>query len=340
MDQPGAERKLAAILAADVVGYSRLMQMDDQGTLASLTACRALFSEKVAGHGGRIVNAPGDSILAEFASVVKAVECALEVQRAIADRNAPLAENQRMLFRIGVNLGDVLVDAAGIYGDGVNIAARLESLATPGGICVSRTVHDHVKNRSGLGFEDLGDLMVKNIAEPVRVFRILPEARAGETVRQGGEPMMALPDKPSIAVLPFANMSGDPEQEYFTDGVTEDIITELSRFHSLFVIARNSSFTYKGKATDVRTVARELGVRYVLAGSIRRSGNQIRVTAQADRRADRQSHLGRALRPRARRHLRGAGGGDAGDRCGHCTAHLRRGTRQGAPPSAGKSERL
>ena len=247
-----------------------------------LTACRALFSEKVAGQGGgRVVNAPGDSILAEFASVVKAVECALEIQRAIADRNAPLPENQRMRFRIGVNLGDVLVDAAGIYGDGVvNIAARLESLANTG-----RHLRIEAGARPGeksvrLSFEDLGDLTVKNIAEPVRVFRIMLEAGTAKTKPAVGEIDLSLPDKPSIAVLPFINMSGDPEQEYFTDGVTEDIITELSRFHSLFVIARNSTFTYKGKATDVRTVARELGVRFVLEGSIRRAGDRIRVTAQ------------------------------------------------------------
>jgi adenylate cyclase len=279
-DHSGPERRLAAILAADVVGYSRLMHADDQATLTTLSERRALFSEKVVFHGGRIVNAPGDSILAEFPSAVKAVECAVELQRSLAGQNTALPENRRMQFRIGVNLGDVLVDAGGVYGDGVNIAARLESLATPGGICISKAVYEQVKNRLRLAIDDLGDQQVKNIAEPLRVLRILPDMRAVESPRKGCEPELTLADKPSIAVLPFVNMSGDPEQEYFADGVTEDIITELSRFHSLFVIARNSTFTYKGKAVDVRTVSKELGVRYVLEGSIRRAGSRLRVTGQ------------------------------------------------------------
>lgn len=279
VERPGAERKLAAILAADVVGYSRLMQADDQATLQALTERRALFAERVTGHGGRIVNAPGDSILAEFGSVVNAVQCALDIQRALAESNAGLAEPWRMQFRIGVNLGDVLVDAAGIYGDGVNIAARLESLAAPGGICISRSVHDQVKNRLALEFEDLGELQVKNIAEPVRVFRVVLKASV-DAAGAIGKPTLALPDKPSLAVLPFTNLSGDPEQEYFADGVVDDIISALSRVRAFFVIARNSSFTYKGKSVDIKQVGRELGVRYVLEGSIRKAGDRVRIVGQ------------------------------------------------------------
>lgn len=226
------------------------------------------------------MNAPGDSILAEFASSVRAVDCAVELQRALAEQGSALRQGRRMRFRIGVNLGAMLVDAGGIYGDGVNIAARLESLASPGGICVSKPVYDQVRNRPELHFADLGERPVKNIAEPLRVFRVLLEPAGAESGQPRSEPELALPDKPSIAVLAFENMSGDPAQEYFTDGLTEDIITELSRFRSLFVIARNGSFTYKRKAVDVRAVARELGVRYVLEGSIRRAGNRVRVTGQ------------------------------------------------------------
>jgi adenylate cyclase len=280
MDRSGVERKLAAILAADVVGYSRLMQQDDQATLQALNERRALFSERVTGHGGRIVNAPGDSILSEFASVANAVECALDIQRALAKRNAELPEHRRMQFRIGINVGDVLVDAAGIYGDGVNIAARLESLSAPGGICVSKLVRDQVKHRFTLDFEDLGEQTVKNIAEPVRVFRILLEARAAVVVPPASEAALTLPDKPSIAVLPFTNMSGDAEQEYFSDGATEDIITELSHFRELFVIARNSSFVFKGQSIDIVDVAKKLGVQYVLEGSVRKVGKRVRITAQ------------------------------------------------------------
>lgn len=273
-DRTEPERKLAAILAADVVGYSRLMQADDQATLAALTKSRALFSEKVANHGGRIVNAPGDSILSEFASALNAVQCALDIQRMLLERNAALPEPIRMQFRMGVNLGDVLVDAAGIYGDGVNVAARLESLAAPGGICISRSVHEQVKNRLQTSFEDLGEQTVKNIAEPVRVFRMALESVVPSS------PALQLPDKPSLAVLPFENLSGDREQEYFADGVVDDIITALSRVKWFFVIARNSSFTYKGKAVDIKQVGRELGVRYVLEGSLRKAGNRVRITAQ------------------------------------------------------------
>jgi adenylate cyclase len=279
MDEAGVERKLAAVLSADVVGYSRLMQEDDKATLKALTERRAVFAAQVAGSGGRIVNAPGDSVLAEFASVVNAVECAVNIQRAIAASNADLPESRRMQYRIGVNLCDVLVDAAGIYGDGVNIAARLESLAPAGGICVSQPVRDQVRSRLALAFEDMGEQTVKNIAEPVRVFRVAGEAAAAPST-PSTRPTPPLPDRPSLAVLPFSNLSGDPEQDYFADGMVDDIITALARMNTFFVIARNSSFVYKGKAVDIKQVGRELGVRYVLEGSIRKAGNRIRITGQ------------------------------------------------------------
>jgi adenylate cyclase len=266
-------RKLAAILAADVAGYSRLMQEDDQATLQALAGCRKLFAEIAAARGGRIVNAPGDSILAEFASVVDALESALEIQARVARLNAAVPEARRMQFRIGVNVGDVLVDEAGaIYGDGVNIAARLEGLAAPGGICVSKAVRDQAQGRLRLGFEDLGEKPLKNIAQPVHVYRV---AGAGDTA---AAPAAAKPN--SIAVLAFLNMSGDPEQEHFCDGISEDIITDLSRTTSIAVIGRHSSFAYKGRPTDLRTIGRELGVRYVLEGSVRKVGNRARITAQ------------------------------------------------------------
>ena len=266
MSRAATERRLAAILSADVVGYSRLMQQDDQGTLAALTAARERFAEAAASHGGRIVNAPGDSILADFTSIVDAVDCAIALQ-------ASLAKTAGLQFRIGVNVGDVLVDEAGaIYGDGVNIAARLEALAPPGGICVSKTVYDQVKGRVRVGFEDLGDKSVKNIDEPVRVYRVVAEGIPGRAVHA---------QKPnSIAVLAFDNMTGDPTQESFCDGISEDIITDLSKTEGVAVIGRQSSFTYKGRATDARAIGRELGVRYVLEGSVRMAGNRVRVTAQ------------------------------------------------------------
>ncbi|MGH8674548.1 MAG: adenylate/guanylate cyclase domain-containing protein [Burkholderiales bacterium] len=280
MDRPEVERKLAAILCADVVGYSRLMQEDDQATLRALTERRAVFAAQVDAAGGRIVNAPGDSVLAEFASVVSAVQCAVNIQRAIVESNSGLPESRRMQYRIGVNLGDVLSDAAGIYGDGVNIAARLESLAPAGGICVSQPVRDQVRSRLALDFEDMGEQKVKNIAEPVRVFRVAGEAApvAPEAAAKPAPP--SLPDLPSIAVLPFNNLSGDPEQEYFADGMVEDILTALARTGMFFVIARNSSFVYKGHAVNIQQVGRELGVRYVLEGSIRKAGNRIRIAGQ------------------------------------------------------------
>jgi adenylate cyclase len=274
-------RRLSAILAADVVGYSRLIRADEEGTLAALNALRRdLIDPKIATHHGRIVKLMGDGMLAEFSSVVDAVRFAAEVQQAVAERNAELAQDQHIEFRVGINLGDVVIDGDDIHGDGVNVAARLEGLAYPGGICVSGAVHDQVRDRIDLAFEDMGEQEVKNIDRPIRVWRW-----ASDTSATASEPVpttkpLPLPDKPSIAVLPFDNMSGDPEQEYFSDGITEDIITQLSRFHWFFVIARNSSFTFKGRAVNVKDVAHELGVRYVLEGSVRRAGDRVRVTAQ------------------------------------------------------------
>jgi TolB-like protein/class 3 adenylate cyclase len=279
-------RRLAAILAADVAGYSRLMGADEEGTLESLKALRReLLDPKIAEHHGRIVKTTGDGLLVEFASVVDAVRCAVAVQHAMPERNTSVAADNRIELRIGVNLGDVIVEGDDLYGDGVNIAARIEALADAGGVFVSNTVHDHVRDRLPFVFEDLGERQVKNIARPVQVYRVGPRPSrppAGETpaVQPGAPPTLPLPDKPSIAVLPFANMSGDPEQEYFADGMVEEIITALSRIRWLFVIARNSSFTYKGQAVDVKQVGRELGVRYVLEGSVRKAGGRVRITGQ------------------------------------------------------------
>src|SRR5579863_8746371 len=270
------ERRLAAILAADVVGYSRLMGVDEEGTLAALRALRAeLTDPKIAEHRGRIVKTTGDGLLVQFHSVVDAVRCALEVQQLMAERTAGVTPLMRMALRIGINLGDIIIEDGDIFGDGVNVAARLEALAEPGGICVSRVVRDQVRDRLDIAFDDLGERQVKNIARPVRVFRV---QSAGQAAQIPAAP--PLPDKPSIAVLPFQNMSGDPEQEYFADGMVEEIITALSRIRWLFVIARNSTFTYKGEAVDVKQVGRELGVRYVLEGSVRKGGDRVRITAQ------------------------------------------------------------
>src|SRR5882672_3113620 len=329
------ERKLTAILSADVKGYSRLMGADEEGTLYTLNAYRKVMDTLIAQHRGRVVGSAGDSVLAEFASVVDAVQGAVVIQATLKAENASLPPQWRMEFRIGINLGDVMVDGEQIYGDGVNIAARLESLADAGGICISGTVHEHIKNKLALEYEDLGEQTVKNITEPVRVWRIKmepeearsprsevrsPESkgdrhkprRVGITYRhwamvagllliagtivavryfsrpslspqssvlvtQEAQPPLPLPDKPSIVVLPFVNISGDPEQEYFSDGITEDITADLSKISSLFVIARNSAFTYKGKAVKVQDVSREMGVRYVLEGSVRKAGEQVRV---------------------------------------------------------------
>jgi TolB-like protein len=269
------ERRLAAILAADVAGYSRLMGEDEEGTHAALTALRREVSDpKIADHRGRIVKTTGDGFLVEFASVVDAVRCAVELQREMARRHADVSQARRLEFRIGINLGDIIIDEHDIYGDGVNVAARLEALAEPGGICVSRVVRDQVRDKLDAAFEDQGAQQVKNIARTVHVYRI---AAAGSAVPKSA---LALPEKPSLAVLPFQNMSGDPEQEYFADGMVEEITTAISRLPWLFVIARNSSFTYKGRAVDVKQVARELGVRYVLEGSVRKAGNRVRITGQ------------------------------------------------------------
>jgi TolB-like protein/class 3 adenylate cyclase len=272
-------RRLAAILAADVAGYSRLMGADEEGTLERLKALRCeLLDPKIAEHHGRIVKTTGDGMLVEFASVVDAVRCAVAVQQAMPERNAGVAADNRIELRIGINLGDVIVEGDDLYGDGVNIAARVEALADPGGVFVSNTVHDHVRDRLPFLFEDMGEQQVKNIARPVRVYRVRDAGAKSPSVP--AQPVLSLPDKPSIAVLPFANMSGDPEQEYFADGMVEEIITALSRIRWLFVIARNSSFTYKGQAVDVKQVGRELGVRYVLEGSVRKAGNRVRITSQ------------------------------------------------------------
>jgi adenylate cyclase len=320
------KRKLAAILSADAAGYSRLMEQDEARTLTTLKAHLQVMGSQVESHRGRVVAIHGDSLLAEFASVVDAVQCAMEIQKEIKARNQELPEGSRMPFRIGINLGDVIEEDGNIYGDGVNVASRLEGLADPGGICISRSVHDHVKSKLNVGYQSMGDHSVKNIAEPIRVYRVVPEPDAfGKTVgkvwyrlkqwqkvalaigiallqvgggiavkkymdQPGSSPgifafftektALPLPDKPSIAVLPFENMTGDPKQEYFTDGFTEQIITSLSKISSLFVISRNSSFTYKGKPVKVQKVGKELGVRYVLEGSIQKSGDRVRINAQ------------------------------------------------------------
>jgi TolB-like protein/class 3 adenylate cyclase len=289
-----ATRRLAAILAADVAGYSRLMGVDEEGTHERLTAhLQELVKPKIAQHHGRIVKNTGDGYLAEFASIVDAVRCAVEVQREMAGRNVGIAADQRIAFRIGINLGDVIVERDDIFGDGVNVAARLEALAEAGGICVSRVVRDQVRDKLEFMFDDMGEQRVKNIARPVRVYRVLLGEKSVPCEPRNEkltEPLPALPEKPSIAVLPFQNMSGDPEQEYFSDGMVEEIITALSRIRWLFVIARNSSFTYKGRAVDVKQVGRELGVRYVLEGSVRKAGQRMRITAQLIE-ATRGSHL-------------------------------------------------
>jgi adenylate cyclase len=322
MIEERAKRKLSAILSADVKGYSRLMREDELVTIRTLEDYRVLMTEIIRKYRGRVVDSPGDNVLAEFASVVDAVESAVEIQKDLAAKNAELPENRRMEFRIGINLGDVVEEGERIYGDGVNIAARIEGLAEGGAICVSRTAYGQVKNKLNLGYEYLGEHSVKNIAEPVRVYRVLMEPEAAGKVigelkpktkqlrgvavgavavliivagalaiwnfyfRPAFEPASVekmafpLPDKPSIAVLPFTNMSGDPKQEYLSDGFTDQIITGLSRLPGVFVIARNSSFTYKGKAVKVQQVAEELGIRYVLEGSFQRSGDSLRITAQ------------------------------------------------------------
>jgi len=278
------ERRLAAILAADVVGYSRLMGQDEAGTLNRLRAHRReLIDSKISEHKGRIVKTTGDGILIEFPSVVEAVACAVAVQRGMAERNAPIPNDQRIEFRVGIHQGDIIVEDGDIFGEGVNLAARLEGLAEPGGICVSARVRSDTAGKvEDVAFEDIGEQNLKNIARPLRVYRVRLTGIEIETAAALVEtsPVLALPDRPSIAVLPFQNMSGDPDQEYFADGMVEEIITALSRIRWLFVVARNSTFTYKRQAIDVKRVGRELGVRYVLEGSVRKGGNRVRITGQ------------------------------------------------------------
>jgi adenylate cyclase len=324
MAQQGFRRKLTAILSADVEGYSRHMGQDEEATIRTLTAYREAMAALIQQFSGRVVDAPGDNLLAEFASVVDAVNCAAAIQQKLAELNNDLPVERKMQFRIGVNLGDVVEKGDRIYGDGVNIAARIEGLAPGGGICISRSTYEQVKNKLHLGFEYLGERTVKNIAEPVPVYRVLmePEA-AGKIIGEertrltrrhwtavavvvlvfgasaaviwniyirstpslknevsAGEPLTSLSNKPSIAVLPFTNLSGDPEQEYFSDGITNDIITDLSKFRGLLIIAGNTVFTYKGKPVKAKEVSRELGVRYVVEGSVQKADNKIRINAQ------------------------------------------------------------
>lgn len=323
MDTRGFKRKLTAILSADVKGYSRLMGEDEEATVRTITAYREVMTTLIQQHRGKVVDSPGDNLLAEFASVVDAVQCAVAVQKEISSRNTELPENRKMQFRIGINLGDVIQEGDRIYGDGVNIAARLEGLAEPGGICISKTAFDHIESKLPYGYDFIGDQTVKNIAKPVGAYRVLMDPRVTvkgkpeedkpapirrtsilvgmvailvlavavgiwkfymrrPSVEPASVEKMAyqLPDKPSIAVLPFDNLSGDPDQEYFSDGLTEEIIAALSSVPKLFVIARNSTFTYKGKPVKVQQVSEELGVRYVLEGSVRKAGNKVRITAQ------------------------------------------------------------
>src|SRR5215207_8896837 len=268
------QRQLSAILAADVAGYSRLIGLDEEGTLARLKELRqTLIDPTITEHRGRIVKTMGDGLLVQFASAVDAVRCAVEIQRLLPEQNLGTDGVRRIEFRMGINVGDIVIDGNDIFGDGVNFAARLEALAEPGGICVSSSVHDQVRDKLELTFEDNGEQRLKNIARPVRVYKVGIEHSITK-------PVLALPAKPSIAVLPFQNMSGDPEQEYFADGMVEEITTAIARLPWLFVIARNSSFTYKGKSVDVKQVARDLGVRYVLEGSVRKAGNRVRITGQ------------------------------------------------------------
>jgi len=276
MNEERAKRKLSGILSADAVGYSRLMGIDESGTVKRIKEYRRLIADLIEQYRGRVVDAPGDNLLAEFASVVDATDCALKIQEELKIKNTEFSDDRKMEFRIGINLGDIIDDGERIYGDGVNIASRIEGLADRGGICVSGSVFDQIDDKLPLDYEFLGEQKVKNIKNPVRVYRINLESEAAFAFERAPE----LPDKPSIAVLPFENMSGDPEQEYFSDGLTEEIITGLSKIPHLFVIARNSTFTYKNKPVKVQQVSRELGVKYVLEGSVRSAGERVRITAQ------------------------------------------------------------
>jgi adenylate cyclase len=281
-DPMTVSRRLVAVFAADVEGYSRLMGADEVGTLKALTERRAILDKLIGDHGGRIANTAGDSVLAEFGSAVDAVQCAVEAQTALAEANASLTLDRRICFRIGIHVGDVMVRGGDLFGDGVNIAARLQALAQPGGVCVSGTTYEQVRKVLPVAFTDMGLQQVKNIEDPIRAYaaRELAEAIRSAAVAEDSLRPLPLPDKPSIAVLPFQNMSGDPEQEYFADGMVEEIITALSRFKWLFVIARNSSFTFKGHAVDIKEVGRRLGVRYVLEGAVRKASGKVRITGQ------------------------------------------------------------
>jgi adenylate cyclase len=280
MPQEGFKRKLTAILSADVEGYSRLMGEDEEATIRTLTTYRSAIAKLVQQYRGRVVDSPGDNILSEFTSAVDAVNCAVEIQRELAERNAGLPSNRKMEFRIGINVGDVVQEEERIYGDGVNIAARVEGMSQAGEICISGRAYDQVSNKLGLEYENLGEHKVKNISTPIRIYRVITDTDLSEKYAAEKDCALTLPDKPSIAVLPFNNMSGDSEQEYFSDGITEDIITALSRSPWLFVISRNSSFVYRGASVDIKKISKELGVCYILEGSVRKAGNRIRVTAQ------------------------------------------------------------
>jgi adenylate cyclase len=277
MQDEGFKRKLTTILNADVVGYSRLMEDNEEATIKTLNTYRNSMSRLIEQYRGRVVDMTGDNFMAEFSSVVDAVKCAVEIQKEMSERNVDLTEGRKMLFRIGVNLGDIIEEEDRIYGDGVNIAARLEDLAEEGGICISGTAYDHVKNKLPFKYETLGEQVVKNIKEPIRIYKVLMEKDADDLTL---DKKLELPKKPSIAVLPFVNISGDPDQEFLSDGKTEEIITGLSKIPKIFVIARNSTFTYKGKPVKVQNVSEQLGVQYVLEGSVRKAGNRIRITAQ------------------------------------------------------------
>ena len=283
MSNKGLKRKLVAILSADVEGYSMLMRNDEASTIRTLTAYKEAMTFHIHQNQGRVIDAPGDNLLAEFASVVDAVQCAFKIQRDLAERNKDLPKNLKMQFRIGVNLGDVVEEENRLYGDGVNLAARLESMAEGGGICISGAVYDQVKNKVDYGYEDIGEHFVKNFTDPIRMYKILcSPGKSGDLVKgsAGINQTLTLPDKPSVAVIPFENLTGDPKQEYIADGITENIITALSIISELFVIARNSVSTYKGKSVKVQQVSNKLGVRYVLQGSVLKAGERVRITAQ------------------------------------------------------------
>ena len=294
------ERRLAAILAADVAGSCRLMGIDEEGTLAQLRALRkTLFDPKIAEHHGRVVKNTGDGALVEFASVVDAVRCADKIQRSVSEQNTDVPQDKRIEFRIGIHVGDIIIADDDIFGDAVNIAVRLEGIGEPGGICISDDAHRQIRGKIGLNYYDMGLQVLKNIAEPMRVWRVRANGLAAQPDYRpiGDGETLPLPDIPSIAILPFQNMSGDPEQEYLADGIVDDITTALSRFKLLFVIARNSSFTYKGKAVDIKQIGRELGVRYVLEGSVRKAAGKVRIQLYSSLFGDAED---RRFRPRRR----------------------------------------